>query len=103
MAIYNRRPSPGLIPHSDRGSQYTSVKFGSRLKAAGLLDGRELRLDSQKSADPPSLVAEPTDRKESLSAVYAEGCYSTRRRHSALGHLRPSKYEEARMRVGAVA
>jgi putative transposase len=37
MAIYNRRPSPGLIHHSDRGSQYTSVEFGSRLKEEGLL------------------------------------------------------------------
>jgi transposase InsO family protein len=36
MAIYNRRPQPGLIHHSDRGSQYTSVEFGSRLKEAGL-------------------------------------------------------------------
>ena len=34
MAIYTRRPSPGLIHHSDRGSQYTSVEFGSRLKEA---------------------------------------------------------------------
>ena len=25
MAIYTRRPQPGLIHHSDRGSQYTSV------------------------------------------------------------------------------
>jgi putative transposase len=38
MAIYNRRPAPGLIHHSDRGSQYTSAKleFGSRLKEAGV-------------------------------------------------------------------
>ena len=28
MAIYNRRPAPGVIHHSDRGSQYTSVEFG---------------------------------------------------------------------------
>ena len=27
MAIYNRRPAAGLIHHSDRGSQYTSVEF----------------------------------------------------------------------------
>ena len=36
MAIYNRRPQLGLIHHSDRGGQYTSVEFGSRLKEAGL-------------------------------------------------------------------
>ncbi len=37
MAIYNRRPEPGLIHHSDRGSQYTSVEFSSRLREVGLL------------------------------------------------------------------
>ena len=43
MAIYNRRPEPGLIHHSDRGSQYTSVEFGSRLKEAGLLPSMGVR------------------------------------------------------------
>ena len=40
MAIYNRRPALGLIHrHSwpDRGSQYSSVEFGGRLREAGLL------------------------------------------------------------------
>ncbi len=31
MAIYLRRPKPGLIFHSDRGSQYTSKAFGKLL------------------------------------------------------------------------
>jgi len=34
---------------------------------------------------------------------YFEGFYNTRRRHSALGHLSPSEYEEDRMGGGAVA
>src|SRR3954469_23039214 len=35
MALYNRLScSPGLIHHSDRGSQYTSLEFGKRLKEA---------------------------------------------------------------------
>ena len=37
MAIYTRRPSPGLIHHSDRGSHHTSVEFGSRLREEGFL------------------------------------------------------------------
>jgi putative transposase len=36
MAIHNRCPAPGLVHHSDRGSQYTSVEFGKRLKGAEL-------------------------------------------------------------------
>jgi putative transposase len=48
-------------------------------------------------------VAEPTETARTAIFEYVEGFYSTRRRHSALGHLRPSEYEEARMRGSAVA
>jgi putative transposase len=34
---------------------------------------------------------------------HVEGFYNTRKRHTALGHLSPSEYEEARMRGGVVA
>lgn len=37
MALKNRRPAPGLIHHSDHGSQYTSFAFGKRLQQAGIL------------------------------------------------------------------
>ena len=37
MAIYSRRPQIGLIHHPDRGSQYTSMEFGSKLREEGLL------------------------------------------------------------------
>ena len=35
MALWNRRPSPGLVHHSDHGCQYTSLTFGSRCRQAG--------------------------------------------------------------------
>lgn len=31
MAIWRRRPK-GVIPHSDRGTRYTSIAFGNRCK-----------------------------------------------------------------------
>jgi glycosyltransferase involved in cell wall biosynthesis len=37
MAIERRRPAPGLIHHSDHGSQYTSLAFGRRLREAKIL------------------------------------------------------------------
>lgn len=37
MATWRRRPRPGTVVHSDRGSVYTSWAFGHRLRAAGLL------------------------------------------------------------------
>jgi putative transposase len=37
MAIARRKPSPGLVHHSDRGVQYTSLSFGKRLEDEELL------------------------------------------------------------------
>ncbi len=38
QALYERRPAPGdaLIHHSDRGSQYVSIKYTDRLAEAGI-------------------------------------------------------------------
>jgi putative transposase len=57
MAIYTRRPSPGLIHHSDRGSQYTSVEFGSRLKEAGLLPSMGSVADAHDNSMAESFVS----------------------------------------------
>jgi putative transposase len=115
MAIYNRRPQPGLIHHSDRGSQYTCVEFGSRLKEAGLLPSMGSVADAYDNSMAESFVS--TLKRELINRhswpsrqmvrtaifEYMEGFYNTRRRHSALGNLSPSKYEEVRLRGGAVA
>jgi putative transposase len=57
MAIYNRRPSPGLIHHSDKASQYTSVEFGSRLKEAGLLPSMGSVADAYDDSMAESFVS----------------------------------------------
>lgn len=36
QAIHARRPAENLIHHSDRGSQYVSIKYTERLVDAGL-------------------------------------------------------------------
>ena len=36
QALWDRRPVSGLIHHSDRGSQYVSVKYSDRLHEAGI-------------------------------------------------------------------
>ncbi len=115
MAIYNRRPAPGLIHHSDRGSQYTSVEFGSRLKEAGLLPSMGSVADAYDNSMAESFISTLKrelihrhswpSRQTARTAIfeYVEGFYNTRRRHSALGNLSPSEYEEVRLRGGAVA
>ncbi len=115
MAIYTRRPRPGLIHHSDRGSQYTSVEFGGRLREAGLLPSMGSVADAYDNSMAESFVSTLKRelihrhswprRQTARSAIfeYIEGFYNTRRRHSALGHLSPSDYEEVRLGGGAVA
>jgi putative transposase len=116
MAIYTRHPKPGLIHHSDRGSQYASVEFGSRLKEVGLLPSMGSVADAYDDSMAESFVSTLKrelihrhswpNRQTARTAIffeYVEGFYNTRRRHSALGHLSPSEYEEVRLRGGAVA
>jgi len=116
MALYNRRPAPGLIHHSDRGSQYTSVEFGKRLKEAGLLPSVGSVGDAYDNSMAESFVSTlkrelihrhswPTRQSARVAIFeYIEAFYnSRRRRHSALGHLSPLEYEEARMKGVAVA
>jgi transposase InsO family protein len=57
MAIYTRRPSPGLIHHSDRGSQYTSVEFGSRLREEGLLPSMGSVADAYDNSMAESFIS----------------------------------------------
>jgi putative transposase len=113
MAIYTRRPSPGLIHHSDRGSQYTSVEFGGRLREEGLVPSMGSVADAYDNSMAESFVSTlkrelihrhswPSRRRVRTAIFeYIEGFYNTRRRHSALGHLSPSEYEEVRLRGGA--
>src|SRR5437588_704966 len=37
MALWRRKPAPGLIHHSDQGVQYTSLSFAKRLEEVGIV------------------------------------------------------------------
>jgi len=37
MAVWRRKPSAGLVHHSDRGVQYTAISFGKRLAQVGIV------------------------------------------------------------------
>jgi putative transposase len=109
MAIARRKPSPGLVHHSDRGVQYTSLSFGKRLEDEGLLPSMGRAGSVYDNALAESFVA--TLKTELLyrsswpsrqvvrTAIfeYVEGFYNTRRRHSALGYLSPAEFEEVRL------
>ena len=109
MAIARRKPSPGLVHHSDRGVQYTSLSFGKTLEDEGLLPSMGRAGSAYDNALAESFVA--TLKTELLyrsswpsrqvvrTAIfeYIEGFYNTRRRHSALGYLSPAEFEEVRL------
>jgi putative transposase len=57
MALTRRRPRPGLVHHSDRGSQYTSLAFGKTIEAAGILPSMGRRGDAFDNALAESFFA----------------------------------------------
>jgi putative transposase len=109
MAIARRKPSPGLVHHSDRGVQYTALSFGKRLEEAGIVPSMGGVGSAYDNALAESFVATlktellyqggwPT-RQDARTAIfeYIEGFYNTRRRHSALDYLSPAEFEEVRL------
>jgi putative transposase len=106
MALARRRPEPGLIWHSDQGSQFVSLAFGQACGKAGIARSMGSRGDCYDNAVAESFFATlkkelvhrhswPT-RRELISAVfdYVEAFYNPRRRHSTLGMLSPTQYEQ---------
>ena len=50
MAVGRRSPPPGLVFHSDRGSQYASTAFRTRLRTAKMLQSMSARGDCYDNA-----------------------------------------------------
>ena len=50
MAVTRRRPPAGLVHHSDRGSQYTSLAFGRTLRDSGLVASMGSRGDAHDNS-----------------------------------------------------
>jgi len=109
MAVARRKPAPGLVHHSDRGVQYTSLSFGKRLEDEELLPSMGRVGSAYDNALAESFIATlktellyrntwPT-RQVARTAIfeYIEGFYNPRRRHSALGYLSPAEFEEVRL------
>jgi putative transposase len=115
MALWRRKPDAGLIHHTDRGTQYTALSFGKRLKEAGIVASMGRTGSALDNAISESFVASLKtellyrhrflSREAARTAVfdYIEGFYNRVRRHSSLGYLSPSDYEQATMEEVAVA
>jgi putative transposase len=105
MAVTRRRPPKGLIHHSDRGSQFTSLAFGRTLRESGLVASMGSRGDAYDNAPCESVISrlkvewikryryQSRDQARLSIFTYIETFYNPRRRHSALGGISPDEYE----------
>lgn len=105
MAIALRQPSPGLIVHTDRGSQYASQAHRDVLARYGLVASMSRkgncwdnavmerffltlkmeRVWQRRYANPNEAIADITH--------YIVAFYNTHRLHSTLGYRSPADYE----------
>jgi putative transposase len=105
MANGLRRPDAGLIAHTDRGSQYTSLAYTDRLDELGAAPSVGSRGDAYDNAMAEAWVAtfksELVDGRRFPSYEHAEhetlnwiGFYNGERLHEELGDLPPAEFEE---------
>ncbi|MBO0943167.1 MAG: IS3 family transposase [Bacteroidetes bacterium] len=105
MALWRRRPPPGLIFHSDRGSQYCSHEVQGALKDWGMRSSMSRKGNCWDNAPTESFWGR-------LKTASVHGCkfatreqagqavmdwmafYNHRRLHSSLGYLSPMQYEQ---------
>ena len=107
MAVTRRKPTGGVVHHSDRGSQYASLAFGATLRDSGVMASMGSRGDAYDNAAAESFMA--TIKKELIHRrrfktkdaarlaifSYVERFYNPVRRHSTLGQMSPVDYELA--------
>ena len=107
MALTQRQPAAGRLPHSDRGRQYASAEYQALLAAHGMQCRRSRRGNCYDNAVHESffgtLKSECADtrfpnRTAARQSVfeYIEVWYNRQRRHSTLGYLSPAEFEQIR-------
>jgi transposase InsO family protein len=112
MALARRRPGPGLLHHSDRGSQYASEAYQGLLREHGIdlsmsrvgdcYDNAmkesfwsTLKRETLTMKPPGGLVFETITQARMAMFEYIEVFYNRKRRHSSLGYISPEAFEAA--------
>ncbi len=105
MAFLQRRPLPGLIHHTDRGSTYAAEMYRNRLSSQQALSSMSRKgncydnavaesffstLKNELLADKRSLS---NDQVRSEIFAYIEGFYNRQRLHATLGYRTPEAFE----------
>lgn len=105
MALRNRQPQPGLLHHSDRGSQYASYVYQAVLQSEAIQPSMSRTANCYDNAVMESffasLKAELVHHTRCASIVeartqifhYIEAFYNRQRLHSSLGYRSPNAFE----------
>ena len=105
MAVVQRQPAPGLIVHSDRGTQYASAEHQALLSKQGFVGSMSRKGNCWDNAVMErfflNLKMERVWQKDYANhaeaindiADYIVGFYNATRLHSALGNLSPNAFE----------
>ena len=107
LALEQRQPAPGLVHHSDRGSQYASHDYTDLLKARGCQISMSHKASPWENGGCESwmktLKYEEVFRQEYHDLAEARIClerfidnvHNQQRLHSALGYRPPAEFEQA--------
>ena len=105
MALTHRQPPPGLLHHSDRGSQYASGRYQGLLTRHDALASMSRTGNVYDNAPMESFFAtlktelvhlrNYNSRRQAKADIfeYIEVFYNRQRLHSALGYLSPLTFE----------
>jgi putative transposase len=105
MAVALRQPEPGMLHHSDRGSQYTADDFRGRLRSDRVIESNSRKGNCWDNAPMESFFSTIEfellrqmrfkTKAEAIQEVfiYIEIFYNRQRIHSALGGRSPAEFE----------
>jgi putative transposase len=105
MALHRRHPKPGLLHHSDQGSQYAAAAYQQCLTTAGIIGSMSRRGNCWDNACVESFFGtlkrelihhcQYRTREEARQEIfeYLDVFYHRPRRHSTLGYQSPAEFE----------
>ena len=107
QALKERQPKPGLVHHSDRGSQYASKLYVQRLEDHEIVISMSRKGNPYDNAFAESFIKtlkaeevycneyETLEEAQADIGHFLEFVYNAKRLHSALGYQPPEEFEAA--------